>query len=53
MKIDAKALGKVAVLFGGNWSWVAEITGFATGFLLTFAVSPGGFQRLLDQIRQR
>lgn len=42
-----------AVLFGGNWTWVAEIAGFAAGFCLTFAVSPGGLQRLLDQIRQR
>lgn len=41
------------VLFGGSWAWVAEIAGFAAGFLLTFAVIPGGFQRLLDQIRQR
>ncbi len=41
------------VLFGGSWTWVAEITGFAAGFVLTFAVSPGGFQRLRDHIRQR
>lgn len=41
------------VLFGGSWTWVAEIAGFAAGFLLTLLASPGGFQRLLDQIRQR
>jgi len=41
------------VLFGGTWTWVAEIVGFAAGFALTLVVSPGGFQRLLDQIRQR
>jgi len=41
------------VLFGGSWTWVAEITGFAAGFGLTFVVSPGGFERLRDQIRQR
>ena len=42
-----------AVVFGGNWTWVAELAGFATGFLMTFLVSPGGFDRILGQIRQR
>lgn len=41
------------VLFGGGWTWVAEVAGFAAGFLLSFVVSPGGFRRVLDQIRQR
>jgi membrane associated rhomboid family serine protease len=41
------------VLFGGSWDWVAEVTGFVVGFLLSFVVSPGGFRRLVDQIRQR
>jgi membrane associated rhomboid family serine protease len=41
------------LVFGGGWGWVAEVTGFATGFLLSFVVSPGGFRRVLDQIRQR
>lgn len=41
------------VLFGGGWAWVAEVAGFATGFLLSFAVSPGGFRRIMAQIRQR
>jgi membrane associated rhomboid family serine protease len=41
------------VLFGGSWDWVADVAGFAAGFLLSFLVSPGGFARLLDQIRQR
>jgi membrane associated rhomboid family serine protease len=41
------------VLFGGGWTWVAEVAGFATGFLLSFAVSPGGFRRIVAQIRQR
>lgn len=41
------------VLFGGGWEWVADITGFAAGFLLSFVVSPGGFQRVMDQLRQR
>jgi membrane associated rhomboid family serine protease len=41
------------VLFGGGWDWVADVAGFAAGFLLSFVVSPGGFQRIRDQIRQR
>lgn len=42
-----------AVIFGGNWFWVAELAGFAAGFFLTFLVAPGGLQHALDQIRQR
>ncbi len=41
------------VLFGGTWQWVADIAGFATGFLLSFVVSPGGWGRVMDKIRQR
>jgi membrane associated rhomboid family serine protease len=41
------------VLFGGGWDWVADVAGFAAGFLLSFVVSPGGFRRVLEQIRQR
>ena len=41
------------LLFGGGWYWVAELAGFATGFLLSFAVSPGGVTRLRRRLRQR
>jgi membrane associated rhomboid family serine protease len=41
------------VLFGGTWDWVADISGFAAGFLLSFVVSPGGWGRVMDKIRQR
>lgn len=41
------------VLFGGGWDWVADLAGFATGFLLSFIVSPGGLDRVRDRIRQR
>ena len=41
------------LLFGGGWTWVAEVAGFATGFLLSFVVSPGGFRRVVQMIRQR
>ncbi len=41
------------LLFGGGWEWVADLAGFATGFLLSFVVSPGGFARVRDKLRQR
>lgn len=41
------------LLFGGGYEWVADLTGFLTGFALSFVVSPGGFGRVRDKIRQR
>ncbi len=41
------------LLFGGGYEWVADLSGFAAGFVLSFIVSPGGFGRVLDKIRQR
>ena len=41
------------MLFGGGWDWVADVTGFAFGFLVSAVVSPGGFRRVMDQLRQR
>ncbi|MDA5093446.1 rhomboid family intramembrane serine protease [Aliiroseovarius sp. KMU-50] len=41
------------LIFGGGIDWVAEIAGFATGFGLSFVVSPGGWQRVLMRLRQR
>ena len=38
---------------GAGWDWVAEVAGFVTGFLLSFAVSPGGWGRVLARIRAR
>ncbi len=38
---------------GHDWSWVADLPGFAAGFLLSFVVSPGGFERVRDRIRNR
>ena len=43
----------ICMLFGGGWDWVADVTGFAFGFLVSFVVSPGGFGRVMDQLRQR
>lgn len=41
------------LLFGGTWEWVADLSGFATGFLLSFVVSPGGLARVRDRLRSR
>ncbi len=41
------------VLFGSSNDWVAEIAGFAFGFVLTPALVPGAFGRFLDRMRQR
>ena len=41
------------LLFGTGWDWVAELTGFAAGFALSFLVAPGGPAHLLRLIRQR
>lgn len=40
-------------LFGGAPDWIADLAGFAAGFLLSFAVAPGGPAHLLRVIRQR
>lgn len=41
------------LLFGASLDWVAELVGFATGFGLSFVVSPGGWDRVLVKLRQR
>lgn len=41
------------LLFGGGYEWVADLTGFVAGFVLSFIVSPGGFGRVLEKVRQR
>lgn len=41
------------VLFGASNDWVAEIAGFALGFVLTPALAPGAFRRFLMRMRQR
>jgi hypothetical protein len=38
---------------GHDLSWAADLPGFVAGFLLSFLVSPGGFARVRDRIRQR
>lgn len=41
------------LVFGGGWEWVADLAGFAAGFVLSFIVSPGGWARVRDKLRQR
>ncbi|TRD15517.1 rhomboid family intramembrane serine protease [Palleronia caenipelagi] len=40
-------------LFGGSLDWIADLGGFAAGFLLSFVVAPGGWHRMLEKLRQR
>ncbi|MEM0949253.1 MAG: rhomboid family intramembrane serine protease [Pseudomonadota bacterium] len=42
-----------ALLFGAGQDWIADLAGFAGGFLLSFVVSPGGWRRVLGLLRQR
>ncbi len=41
------------LLFGGTPDWVADLAGFASGFGLSFLVSPGGWDRVVARLRQR
>jgi membrane associated rhomboid family serine protease len=41
------------LLFGGGFEWVADLAGFATGFLMSFVVSPGGWARVRARLRER
>jgi membrane associated rhomboid family serine protease len=51
------ALLAIQLLFGvinGDFGNVtADLSGFVAGFLLSFLVSPGGWRRALDRLRQR
>lgn len=41
------------LMFGSNKSWVADIFGFATGFLVSFLLVPGALRRALERFRRR
>ncbi len=41
------------LLFGGNKDWVADICGFAAGFLLSFILAPGGWRHIVEKLRKR
>lgn len=39
------------LLFGGQSTWIADVSGFAAGFLISFVVSPGGFAKIRGKLR--
>jgi membrane associated rhomboid family serine protease len=41
------------LLFGGGPDWIADLAAFVAGFILSFAVAPGGIARLRQMMRQR
>lgn len=41
------------LLFGGGTEWIADLAGFAAGFLVSFVVSPGGWARVMAKLRSR
>jgi len=48
----------VVRLIAGLWSghgseWLADLAGFATGFALSFLVSPGGWRKIVGKLRVR
>jgi rhomboid protease GluP len=51
------ALLAIQILFGviqGDFgNVVADVSGFVAGFLMSFVVSPGGWQRVMRRLRQR
>lgn len=41
------------LLFGGQNKWLADLTGFLTGFGVSFFVSPGGWAKIRAKLQQR
>lgn len=41
------------LLFGGGLGWIAELSAFASGFVLSVPLAPGGWQSLLERMRER
>jgi rhomboid protease GluP len=41
------------LFFGSGPDWIADLAGFAAGFLLSFLVSPGGWTRMRARLRHR
>jgi membrane associated rhomboid family serine protease len=42
-----------SLLFGGTLRWVADLTGFCTGFAASFVLRPGGWSKLRAKLLQR
>ena len=41
------------LLFGTDNTWVADLSAFATGFLLSIFLAPGGWQDIIQRLRKR
>ncbi len=41
------------LLFGGGRDWIADLSGFATGFGISFLLVPGALGRILERLRNR
>lgn len=41
------------LFFGGNQTWIADISGFVAGFVLCTVLAPGGWAALLARLRAR
>ncbi|WP_120500077.1 rhomboid family intramembrane serine protease [Roseovarius sp. EL26] len=39
------------LLFGGSRDWLADLSGFASGFTLSFVLAPGGWQKIRAMMR--
>ncbi|MCF6445535.1 rhomboid family intramembrane serine protease [Nereida sp. MMG025] len=42
-----------ALMFGTDNTWVADLTGFVAGFLLSSIVRPGGWSQIVRRLRRR
>jgi hypothetical protein len=40
------------IILGDNDSWIADLTAFVTGFILSFFFIPGGFDSVLSLFRK-
>jgi membrane associated rhomboid family serine protease len=41
------------LIFGAGQQWIAELTGFATGFAVSIILAPGGWTAMLARLRRR
>lgn len=41
------------LIFGAGQQWIAELSGFAAGFLISIVLAPGGWSTMLARLRQR
>jgi membrane associated rhomboid family serine protease len=39
------------LMYGGGTTWIADVAGFAAGFLLSFLLVPGGWRKIRARIR--